>query len=79
MLDLHDVGNRIRDQRLRLNWSQDELRSRMGNVSKAHLSDLENGKKEPGAGKLLSLSMALGVSVDWLLTGLPLNGRRKAK
>lgn len=39
-------------------------------ISKGFLSDLENGKREPGAGTLCRLARRLGVTMDYLWTGL---------
>jgi transcriptional regulator with XRE-family HTH domain len=48
--------------------TQAEFARRVG-VTQGHLSRLERGEKEPGAGVLLSISQEFGKSVDWLLTG----------
>ena len=38
-------------------------------LSKSFLSDLENGKRSVGANNLLDIARALGVSLDFLMTG----------
>jgi y4mF family transcriptional regulator len=62
------VGERIRQRRAELGWTQDQLGQKAG-ISKSFLSDLENGKRSVGANNLLDIARALGVSLDFLMTG----------
>jgi transcriptional regulator with XRE-family HTH domain len=62
------VGERIKNRRLELGWTQDQLSQKAG-ISKSFLSDLENGKRSVGADNLLDIARALGVSLDFLMTG----------
>ena len=62
------VGERIRGRRGELGWTQDQLAQKAG-LSKSFLSDLENGKRSVGANNLLDIARALGVSLDFLMTG----------
>jgi transcriptional regulator with XRE-family HTH domain len=62
------VGERIKTRRLELEWTQDQLAQKAG-ISKSFLSDLENGKRSVGAENLLDIARALGVSIDYLMTG----------
>jgi transcriptional regulator with XRE-family HTH domain len=62
------VGERIRQRRRELGWTQDELGRKAG-ISKGFLSNLENGKRSVGAEKLYDLARALGVSLDYLMSG----------
>jgi transcriptional regulator with XRE-family HTH domain len=62
------VGERIKARRLELEWTQDQLAQKAG-ISKSFLSDLENGKRSVGAENLLDIARALGVSIDFLMTG----------
>src|SRR5687767_11890126 len=62
------VGDRIKTRRLELEWTQDQLAQKAG-ISKSFLSDLENGKRSVGAENLLDIARALGVSIDFLMTG----------
>jgi len=66
-VDWTAVGRRIRELR-GFDITQAEFALRVG-VTQGHLSRLERGEKEPGAGVLLAISRAFGKSVDWLLTG----------
>jgi y4mF family transcriptional regulator len=62
------VGERIKTRRLELGWTQDQLAQKAG-ISKSFLSDLENGKRSVRADNLLDIARALGVSLDFLMTG----------
>ncbi len=62
------VGERIKTRRAELGWTQDQLGQKAG-ISKSFLSDLENGKRSVGAENLLDIARALGVSIDFLMTG----------
>jgi transcriptional regulator with XRE-family HTH domain len=57
--------------------TQAEFARRVG-VTQGHLSRLERGEKEPGAGVLLAISREFGKSVDWLLTGKTLDPKKRA-
>lgn len=62
------VGERIKSRREELGWKQDDLASK-ASISKSFLSDLENGKRNVGADKLLDIARALSLSLDYLMTG----------
>lgn len=62
------VGERIKARRDELDWTQDKLAEEAG-ISKSFLSDLENGKRNVGADKLLDIARALSLSLDYLMTG----------
>lgn len=62
------VGERIKARREELGWKQDDLARKAG-ISKSFLSDLENGKRNVGADKLLDIARALSLSLDYLMTG----------
>jgi transcriptional regulator with XRE-family HTH domain len=51
------VGERIKSRREELGWKQDDLATKAG-ISKSFLSDLENGKRNVGADKLLDIDRA---------------------
>lgn len=70
------VGERIKARRDELDWTQDEL-ARKATISKSFLSDLENGKRNVGADKLLDIARALSLSLDYLMTGK--DAKKKAK
>jgi transcriptional regulator with XRE-family HTH domain len=62
------VGQRVKQRRRELGMSQDALAKRAG-ISKSFLSDLETGKRSLGAETLLDLGRAMGLSLDYLMTG----------
>ena len=62
------VGDRIRERRKQLGWTQDELVRKAG-ISKGFLSNLENSKRSVGAETLYDLARALDLSLDFLMTG----------
>jgi transcriptional regulator with XRE-family HTH domain len=62
------IGDRIKERRTELGWTQDQLAQR-ANLSKGFLSDLENDKRGVGAETLHSIARALGTGVDELMTG----------
>jgi transcriptional regulator with XRE-family HTH domain len=63
------LGSRIAALRGRLGWSQAELAHRL-NVSPSAVGMYEQGRREPSVDMLLSLSRVLGVSMEYLLTGV---------
>lgn len=65
---MSSVGERIKQRRLDLGWTQDQLCTKAG-ISKSFLSDLENGKRSVSASNLLDIARALSVSLDFLMTG----------
>ena len=62
------VGERIKARREELGWKQDDLANK-AKISKSFLSDVENGKRNVGADKLLDIARALNLSLDYLMTG----------
>ncbi len=69
------LGERIRQRRRELGWTQDTLMRKAG-ISKGFLSDLENGKRGVGADTLLDISRVLGLSLDYLMTGSGAKGKK---
>jgi len=65
---MSSVGDRIRERRAALGWTQDKLATE-AKISKGFLSDLETGKRNVSADYLLEISHALGVSLDYLMKG----------
>lgn len=65
---LGEMGKRIVERRKSMNLSQEELAEK-ADVSPQLLSTAERGTKAIRPENLLKISMALGVSADYLLTG----------
>jgi transcriptional regulator with XRE-family HTH domain len=60
------LGNRLKRERERKGWSQNEL-SRLSGVRQALISELESGKKRDTMGSVLKrLARTLGVTMDYL-------------
>ena len=68
------LGQRIAALRRHLGMSQAELAQRIG-VSPSAMGMYEQNRREPSLSAAVTLSDALGVSVDYLLTGRPLTDR----
>ena len=74
-IDLVQLGHHIRFLRTGKEWSLSDLEQKSG-VSKAYLSDLENGSAgRPNIQYIYSIATALGVTLDELLNE---RGRRPA-
>ncbi len=65
---LKDMGNRILIKRKKLNLSQEQLAEKAG-ISSQVISSAERGVKAVRPENLLKISIALGVSADYLLSG----------
>ena len=63
-----DLGNRIREEREKLNLSQDELAKRM-DISRQAISKWETGKSYPDVETILKLSDVFNLSLDELVKG----------
>jgi len=64
-LVLREFAIRLRMIRTNKDITMPELAEKIGTV-KSSISRYENAKQEPGLNTLISLSNALGVSIDWL-------------
>jgi len=62
------VGQRIKERRLVLKLTQDDLSKTLG-VTRQHISFIEQGKGSPSLTLLPKLASELGVSVDYLVSG----------
>jgi len=63
-----DINKRIRTIRKSLLMSLSELAKRI-NMSKAYISKLENSEKAPPISTLVKISKAMGVDLNYLITG----------
>ena len=61
-------GDRIREIRQSLGWTQDQL-SKEAQISKSFLSEIENSKSDVSGDKLLKIANALNASLDYLMKG----------
>ena len=65
-MDYKKLGKRIREERLRLNLTQEHLSEEIG-ISTAYLGQIERGERSITLDKLIVLTNRLGVTVDFLL------------
>lgn len=66
------LGERICLLRRRQGWSQAELARRL-QVSPSAIGMYEQGRREPSLEAVAELSRTFGVSMDYLVTGKPVN------
>lgn len=59
-------SQRLRERRITLGWTQEQLARRSG-LQPAAISHFETGKREPSMRSLVRLATALGETIDWLL------------
>ena len=67
-IDLIEVGQRIMDRRKKLGLTQEAL-AEISDVTTQFVSYAESGKRAMRPENLYKISVALGVSTDYLLTG----------
>lgn len=63
------IGLRIRDARMQRHLKPEVLAGQLG-ISKAHLCNIEYGRKVPSLELIISVAHALAVSLDYLLLGM---------
>ncbi len=67
------IGSRIRQRRLRLGSTQDQVRERMElysvSMTRAQFSRIENGELVLDVVQIIALAEVLGVTLDWVLLG----------
>jgi transcriptional regulator with XRE-family HTH domain len=62
------IGDRIRAKRLNLKLTQQDL-SRELQITPQHISAIEQNKRLPSVAMLEKLAEALGVTIDYIVTG----------
>lgn len=62
------IGKRVREKRQEMKYSQEQLGWET-NLSTTYISHIETGKRKPSLGTLISISNALGITLDELLSG----------
>lgn len=65
---LKEMGRRMYAQRKQLGLTQEQV-AELADISPQLLSNAENGTQVIGSDKLYRISLALGVSADYLLSG----------
>lgn len=61
------LGNRIREERLKLNLTQEKLAEDV-NLSAAYIGQIERGERSLTLDNLIAVANRLGVTVDYLLS-----------
>jgi ribosome-binding protein aMBF1 (putative translation factor) len=64
-----DFGNRLRQLRRKQGWTQRYMSMHVG-LDLSYISDMENGKKAICLPTLQDLSLAFGISISQILSGL---------
>ena len=72
-MDYKQLGRRIRQERLRLNLTQEQLSENIG-ISTAYLVQIERGDRNVTLDKLIPIANRLGVTIDYLLNDY-INGK----
>jgi transcriptional regulator with XRE-family HTH domain len=62
-----EIGDRIKQRRMDLGWSQRELANKMGYSDNSTLARIEQGKVEVYQGRIEQFADVLGVSVAYLM------------
>lgn len=61
------IGERIKERRKELNWSQRELSNKMGYSNHSTITRIEAGKVDIPQSRIIQFANVLGVSVAYLL------------
>jgi len=65
-----EIGDRIRQKRIQLGLSQDELAQKAGYKNRSSIHKMEKNLQRPQVDDLPKLAKALDVHVDWLVNGI---------
>ena len=61
------IGEKIKQRRLQLGWSQRDLATKMGYKDNSTLVRIEQGKVDVQQSRIVQFSQVLGVSIAWLM------------
>lgn len=61
------IGNKIKERRLELGWSQRDLASRVGYNNNSTVARIENGKVDIPQSKIVKFAEVMNVSVAYLM------------
>lgn len=67
MMNLVEFGKRIKDKRVELNMTQEELAKRAGYTSRSSINKIELGLVDLPQSKIVAIANALGVTPTYLL------------
>ena len=68
LVDYKAIGDRIRQRRVELKMTQEQLGASVG-ISNSHISSIERSEKTPSLDTLLLICGSLGISLDYLVSG----------
>lgn len=66
-MEQQTLGQRIREERLKLNWTQEQLAEKVY-LSTAYIGQIERGERSLTLDNLVAVANQLGVTVDYLLS-----------
>ena len=73
-----EVGKRIRNQRILIGWTQEELAEKIGRAYK-YCQDIERGTCGMSVETMLSLASSLNISLDYLIYGKDENAKETSE
>ena len=62
-----EVGKRIRDRRIKLNLSQDELAKKLGYKDRSSITRIENGERDLPQSKVVAIANALSTTPGYIM------------
>lgn len=62
-----EIGEKIRNRRMELGWSQRDLAAKMGYTNNSTIAKIEQGKVDVTQSRVLQFSKVLGVSIAYLM------------
>jgi transcriptional regulator with XRE-family HTH domain len=62
-------GERVRKLREKRDWAQEDLAAHSG-LGRPFISNVENGRREPGLRSIQAIAGAFGMSISRLMSGL---------
>ena len=62
-----EIGEKIRNRRMELGWSQRDLASKMGYTNNSTIAKIEQGTVDVTQSRVIQFSKVLGVSIAYLM------------
>lgn len=62
-----EIGEKIRQRRVELGWSQRDLAFKMGYTNNSTIAKIEQGKVDVSQSRVIQFSKVLGVSIAYLM------------
>lgn len=72
-----EIGDRIRQKRIEMGLSQDELAQKVGYSSRSTVAKIEKGTRRPQVEDLKKIAEVLNVDMDWLYNGIVIEVDKK--